>query len=317
MADPAIKLPEGFQDAAPVVAAGPKLPPGFEDATPVKTLGRDVFGDIPDNLYTRIGARIKANFNLPEQVRNAGNAISEAIADVKQNGLFNGKHRLPEVIQSLKDTYSVPANVIGDVLSAAILHAAGPLEIPGKAPATVPESAPLDLTSENKPYAGEKTPPVTPYPAGAEPPAPRIPDKYKPPIPGVNVPPNVARISEPVIPSEPPAPANPDYVPFRPSIERILDEIKEVPGYKNIPRAELDAKFTKALQEVQQENAKAPEPAPTQDLTSTLEAHLKQLRARGKSMARTAPKETLDEFNARLGKIADAQKAARSLEDLR
>ncbi|HUD64663.1 MAG TPA: hypothetical protein VMQ17_08800 [Candidatus Sulfotelmatobacter sp.] len=93
-----------------------------------KSLGSDMFGSIPDNLYTRIGARIKENLDIPKQIAGASDAISAGIQRIKDGGwedAFNfiskKDSQLPAFRQALRDEFSKPENVIGDALSAYIL----------------------------------------------------------------------------------------------------------------------------------------------------------------------------------------------------
>lgn len=83
------------------------------------SMGEDSLGPIPDNLLTRIGARIKGNLNIPQQIRNVSQGVSEGIQNIKEGG----PHRLPEVWEALKQ-YGKPENVIGDLISAYIMGGA-------------------------------------------------------------------------------------------------------------------------------------------------------------------------------------------------
>lgn len=297
--------PEAVGSAGGTVLAGKMI----QEAPGAISKGAQVVKSLPDAI--RPGAIVEAARNItPKQAAQVAGGVSGGVAG-------HGTLSAPGAYYGAKSAGALAESVLGKERANAPIF---------------PKPEELDLTGANKDYAGERTPPPTPPPAGTEPPAPRIPDKYKPPIPGVNVPPNISRIpaeaipgvdtppsvgriQEPAarpIPSEPPAPANPDYVPIRPSIERIIDEVKSEPAYKDVPRAELDAKFSKILQEVQQEHAQpAPEAPPAeQDLTPALMEHLRQLRMRQANPVAQAPRESLAEFNARLAKIADARKAA-------
>jgi KTSC domain len=213
MAGPQVQLPAGYQDAAPVTV---KLPPGFEDAAPAQASATPQASE--PSLYDRMSSRIKQNFDFGTQIKNVADQVSQAILDAKSGRAFApGVHRLPEVLNVLKKTYSDPTNVLGDIMSGLITHQAT-VEMPAAPTPAGPTGPPSQW--------GERIP-TTPAP-----------EQLNPSLGSPEQESALGRLRNLIVPERGVDPG------IRPSIERITDEPSTSP---QSAKARLEALLNEGL----------------------------------------------------------------------
>lgn len=108
--------------ANPPAAAGPH----------VTMREHDLFGEVPENLSTRTGERIRQNLDPLRMADTVSQAIKEAEgAEYKRSNILPN---LKKTVGQLKETYSDPANIAGDVMTAGILGVGSGAEVPPDRP---------------------------------------------------------------------------------------------------------------------------------------------------------------------------------------
>lgn len=269
-----------------------------------KILGHDMFGDIPDNLYTRTGARIKANLDIPKQIPAVADAITAGIKRIKEGGWQDalkivGSHdsQMPAFLDALKDTVSKPENLIGDAITGYIFGQAGEglrgetsklvdQHLPPEGEtyrANLETKAAIEQHLETGNVDGAQKALDAVRDAGVPK---KAPTQYRNLIPGVGVRPSVERLQSAA--PEAPTPA--------PAVEAAQPPAENEPPTESSPRPkatpeqirELNEKFRpfleQAIKEHEAEKTSGVKAAATvpieEDLTPQLQEMLRQIQAR-------------------------------------